>query len=589
VFHLGDIVARQEYFVTDTNFTYTYDKNFDDGLGSPSRTVSFKVWAVGSVASVGVSGESTNPAKLTATNPQPALPTSLVFSPRFQTVSASFIPPVDNDYAGVQIWMDTTTGFTKDVTTLVYDGPDSTVDITGLANGIEYFFVLAPYDGFGKVGVNYSIEYSATTNAAIGSATLTDLSNWARELDPVDLTFITANMATSAIPSTHIENLVAGKIAAGTIASVVNISGVFTAVGGGTPEAVFNKTLAAGDWRMDMGPVTDTGATYLLRYYNGYDDAHGSYAEAFSVDESGSAKFTGGISGSNIQGTSFTTTGSYLTAATVGAETTLYVYDTTDFATSGSGWLLDSTNDRDVFSWTGKTNTTLTGCSGVLAHIVSSLVIPLSKQMLISEDLNEMRFYGDRGDSTIIELASIGIVNISGDNYILSVGDGTNSNIPVSLRGAGTTSATVINYNAVSGIVSSGITVGAIGAGTGTNTGLFGYGYNSSTGNYGVRGSADTRSSTTSALHIGIWGRSGNTNSVTHSKCIGVYGTAQNGAGYGGVFESLSVVGGGPIKITPASSASAPTHTADGGTFWVTSGGDLYFNKSGGTTWTFII
>jgi hypothetical protein len=107
-------------------------------------------------------------------------------------------------------------------------------------------------------------------------------------------------MATSAIPSTHIENLVAGKIAAGTIASVVNISGVFTAVGGGTPEAVFNKTLAAGDWRMDMGPVADTGATYLLRYYNGYDDAHGSYAEAFSIDDAGNAKFSGDLAASSF-------------------------------------------------------------------------------------------------------------------------------------------------------------------------------------------------------------------------------------------------------------------------------------------------
>ncbi len=56
-------------------------------------------------------------------------------------------------------------------------------------------------------------------------------------------------MANDAISSTQIEGVVAGKIQAGTIASVVNVAGTFTAVGGGTPEAVFNKTLTSGVWR----------------------------------------------------------------------------------------------------------------------------------------------------------------------------------------------------------------------------------------------------------------------------------------------------------------------------------------------------
>lgn len=40
-----------------------------------------------------------------------------------------------------------------------------------------------------------------------------------------------------------------------------------------------------------------------------------------------------------------------------------------------------------------------------------------------------------------------------------------------------------------------------------------------------------------------------------------------------------------PLVLTPSSSASAPTHSADAGSFWVTSAGVLYINTNGSTTW----
>lgn len=67
------------------------------------------------------------------------------------------------------------------------------------------------------------------------------------------------------------------------------------------------------------------------------------------------------------------------TAAITAADTTLNVEDTTGFGTTGTGVIRDSTNDLDIFTWTGKTGTTLTGVAvsggnAVLAHPAGALI-----------------------------------------------------------------------------------------------------------------------------------------------------------------------------------------------------------------------
>lgn len=67
------------------------------------------------------------------------------------------------------------------------------------------------------------------------------------------------------------------------------------------------------------------------------------------------------------------------TAAIIAADTTLNVEDTTGFGATGTGVIRDSTNDLDIFTWTGKTSTTLTGVAGtggnaVLAHNAGALI-----------------------------------------------------------------------------------------------------------------------------------------------------------------------------------------------------------------------
>jgi hypothetical protein len=117
----------------------------------------------------------------------------------------------------------------------------------------------------------------------------------------------------------------------------------------------------------------------------------------------------GSIRGVNVNAASHTTKGSYITSALTGGETTVNVRNTADFAASGSGVIIDTTNDRDAFTYTGKTATTLTGCSGVLAHNNGATIIPFANAMVIDAATNEMRFYGDNGTGAIAELAKIGL------------------------------------------------------------------------------------------------------------------------------------------------------------------------------------
>jgi hypothetical protein len=64
----------------------------------------------------------------------------------------------------------------------------------------------------------------------------------------------------------------------------------------------------------------------------------------------------------------------------------------------------------------------------------------------------------------------------------------------------------------------------------------------------------------------------------------GVYGTS--GAAYGGYFRTGGITtNSAPICIEASTSTSAPTHTANKGSLWVTSAGVMYININGGTDW----
>lgn len=118
----------------------------------------------------------------------------------------------------------------------------------------------------------------------------------------------------------------------------------------------------------------------------------------------------GSIRGINVTAGTLATKGTYLTVLTSAADSTVNVKNTADFASSGTAVVYEFTvNDFDSFTYSGKTSTTLTGCSGVLAHAVGCTVIPAGVKSTVIDSLtNDIRSWDDRGDGTYESVVQIG-------------------------------------------------------------------------------------------------------------------------------------------------------------------------------------
>lgn len=287
------------------------------------------------------------------------------------------------------------------------------------------------------------------------------------------------------------------------------------------------------------------GATYL-GYYNAgtwtsYLDSSGnfylkgSYGGLWWTASSDVLTIKGAVNGS-----AFTTAGAVLTTSCAAGATSISVSDTTDFASSGTNYayFIDSSNDGDVFTYTGKSTSTgpgnLTGVpsSGdyrVLAHSVSSgnrpIIVPAAAGgMYISDAVNEMRYWGKVtvAGSTYAELATIGSPTYGSDTAIGKFG---------------TTGTDKIAVVAISG----------------TKEAVWAY----SVSGYAVYGTSED-----SIAVVGV-----------SIDSYGVYGISTNSYGV-----SASGRVKGPLYLVPSVSASAPTVSANAGAFWVTSAGIPYFN-----------
>ena len=96
-----------------------------------------------------------------------------------------------------------------------------------------------------------------------------------------------------------------------------------------------------------------------------------------------------------------------------------------------------------------------------------------------------------------------------------------------------------------------------------------------------INGITSTSSGGRGILGVGVVGVEGYVNGTDR---VGVRGIALAGSGtdgYGGAFYG----GKAPIKLNPSDSASAPSHSADKGSLWLTSACVLYVNTDGSTTW----
>ena len=301
------------------------------------------------------------------------------------------------------------------------------------------------------------------------------------------------------------------------------------------------------DWRIWAGSAFADRATAPFRVDNdGNLYATNAYVEGI-------------VSGSYVYGSSLMTKGTYLATSCLAAAATLDVGSTADFPAPGgaqTAWFIDSANDRDAFTYTGKTATTLTGCSGVLAHTVSAsnkpLVVPAVKGMYINDAVNEMRFFGDRGDGTVEELINIGKSSPSGDPICIKIGSSSYLDYPIwvecsSDNTSGNTGIRSRGYSKGSNTISAG-TFEAYGSGSANKGVTFGVTieallgvYAGDTGNasaiYGVNlnfghSNVETPGTTTDAygLKINPYCMSGTITSIydLYIGTIGAGGTATN-------------------------------------------------------------
>ena len=266
----------------------------------------------------------------------------------------------------------------------------------------------------------------------------------------------------------------------------------------------------------------------------------------------------GSIRGISVVGSTLATKGSVLSAACSGGDTTLSLRNTTDFHSSGGTChVMDSTNDRDVFTYTGKTSTTLTGCSGVLAHTIGATIVPVInngtgvKSFAVDTLTGELRAWGDRGDGTFAELASVGITSSGSDAFAAIFGVDHSAATARGVWGRSGTNFGVqgssISGTAIYGSSTSGD--GTIGKSAGASTSGI-YGENSDAG-------------------FGVWGYG--------LSGVGVKGTSNTG--YGGQFDGNATKGN--LMLTPR---AAPSGKAQGAVYFNSSDSHLYVGN--GSAWT---
>jgi len=311
--------------------------------------------------------------------------------------------------------------------------------------------------------------------------------------------------------------VLAGPIATGTPTG--DNPGIFRGVVRASENVGLSGLISGGvDWRIWAG---DTFANRSIAPFRVDDDGNAYMTNAY---------IEGIVSSSYVYGSSLMTKGTYLASSCAAADATINVGDTTDFPASGSASFIDSANDRDAFTYTGKTATTLTGCSGVLAHTVSAtnkpLVVPEVKGVDISDVQNEMRFFGDRGDGTIEELLTAGIRGFDA-NAILSIGTDDCDYRGIHIRShAG--NGIWINVYHLTGIESTSVEGDGLAGISTSGNGVFG----SSTDAEGVTGSSVNR--------YGVYGGSVNSSGV-YGSSTNSYGVYSNGPAY--INGNITVVG----------------------------------------------
>jgi hypothetical protein len=148
--------------------------------------------------------------------------------------------------------------------------------LEGLVINTEYEVEVTPVD---TLGSGSSATATFTTQNLV-TADVSGLSNWATETDPVDLTFINANLDDDALPSTKIASITATKITAGTVSVTVDLgTGVKLDGANGYVQTVND------DYSVFLGPVSRASLSSNPLALHAWDDT--SSTSTFWFDTAG--------------------------------------------------------------------------------------------------------------------------------------------------------------------------------------------------------------------------------------------------------------------------------------------------------------
>ncbi|MDY7537622.1 DUF1983 domain-containing protein [Undibacterium sp. 5I1] len=173
VYDASHSTLRRKEYVTASNYIYTHDKNYADGL---ARRLIFEIRMRDTFNNVG------HPATTEAYNPPPTV-TSYNIVPSFDSAVVNYTHSDDIDFSGARVFLsevaanlggDPASDVQKPF--LVYEGPDSSIVLPGLKFKNNYYLTIAPFDIFGLTELQpTSVIPFQTTNlnvAAIADGTL---------------------------------------------------------------------------------------------------------------------------------------------------------------------------------------------------------------------------------------------------------------------------------------------------------------------------------------------------------------------------------------------------------------------------------
>lgn len=135
-------LLRTEY-TANPWYTYTFEKNYKDTNGTPVRAFRFEVKRRGfynQVSDVAALLEVSNSAPTVSDFTATAITSGAVFN---------YTQPSDPDWAGIEIYASTTTGFTPAADNLLYKGLSAEIERRNLAGGIALYYQYRLFDAFG--------------------------------------------------------------------------------------------------------------------------------------------------------------------------------------------------------------------------------------------------------------------------------------------------------------------------------------------------------------------------------------------------------------------------------------------------------